>query len=181
MSSSHQCKVVLFHWSLNNNKSLRIRRTFLSILEDLNNDSLYGPSDFQLFHYCFQAFGDRFKCSSHNSYHCHLAFNRFLSFPERSRYVSFYSLSFFFFSLLWTANSTIEQFLFVFLLVYFLLIITGSGPLAWNTSCFYYCYFTHLRVFHIRVGWWFFTRVWVTATLKSPGNFLVFWSISTML
>ena len=37
------------------------------------------------------------------------------------------------------------------------------------------------RVFHISVSWWFFTGVWVTASLlKSPGLVSVFWSSSTM-
>ena len=39
-----------------------------------------------------------------------------------------------------------------------------------------------LRVFHISVSWWSFTRVWVTASLlKSSWLFLVFWPFSTML
>ena len=47
---------------------------------------------------------------------------------------------------------------------------------------YYYYYFTLLRVFHTSVNWWFITEVWVIASLfKSPGPFLVFWDISTML
>ena len=39
-----------------------------------------------------------------------------------------------------------------------------------------------LRVFHISISWWFFTGVWVTASLlKSPGLFSVFWPFSVML
>ena len=39
-----------------------------------------------------------------------------------------------------------------------------------------------LWVFHTSVNWWFFTGVWVTASLlRSPGLFLVFWPTSTML
>ena len=38
------------------------------------------------------------------------------------------------------------------------------------------------RVFHISVTWWFFTGVWVTASLlKSPGLFSVFWPFSIIL
>ena len=38
------------------------------------------------------------------------------------------------------------------------------------------------RVFHISINWWFFTGVWVTASLlKSPGLFSVFWPFSVML
>ena len=39
-----------------------------------------------------------------------------------------------------------------------------------------------LSVFHISFSWWFFTAVFVTASLlKSPGLFLVFWPFSIML
>ena len=38
------------------------------------------------------------------------------------------------------------------------------------------------RVFHISVTWWFFTGVWVTASLlKSPGLVSRFWPFSAML
>ena len=38
------------------------------------------------------------------------------------------------------------------------------------------------RVFHISVSWWFFTGVWVTASLLiSPGLSSVFWLFSIML
>ena len=38
------------------------------------------------------------------------------------------------------------------------------------------------RVFHISISWWFFTGVWVTASLlKSPGHVSVFWPSSAML
>ena len=46
----------------------------------------------------------------------------------------------------------------------------------------YYYYFTHSWVLHTSVNWWFSTRIWVIASLlKSPGIFLIFWPISTML
>ena len=39
-----------------------------------------------------------------------------------------------------------------------------------------------IGVFHIRLSWWSFTGVWVTASrLKSPGLFSVFWRFSIML
>ena len=42
--------------------------------------------------------------------------------------------------------------------------------------------FLLIRVFHISVSWWFFTGVWVTASLlKSPGFVTGFWPFSTML
>ena len=47
---------------------------------------------------------------------------------------------------------------------------------------YYYYYYPLIRAFHISVNRWFFTGVWVTASLiKSPGLFLVFWPFSIML
>ena len=41
---------------------------------------------------------------------------------------------------------------------------------------YYYYYYYSLRVFHIRISWWSFTGVWMTASLlKSPALFSVFW------
>ena len=46
----------------------------------------------------------------------------------------------------------------------------------------YYCYMTHLRVFHTSVSWRFLSGVRVTASLlKSLGVFSVFWLIFEML
>ena len=42
-------------------------------------------------------------------------------------------------------------------------------------------FFTHLRVLHTSISWWFSTLVWATCLFKSPGLFLVFWSISSIL
>ena len=50
-----------------------------------------------------------------------------------------------------------------------------------RTSCFYCIIKYSLEIFHIRVSWWSFTGVWVTASLlKSPGLFSVFWLFSIM-
>ena len=46
----------------------------------------------------------------------------------------------------------------------------------------HYHYFTLLRVFHTKVGWWLFAGVWVTASLLiSPGLFSIFWPIVILL
>ena len=51
----------------------------------------------------------------------------------------------------------------------------------WKKHYHYHYYFL-IRVFHISVGWWYFTRDWVTKSLlKSPGLFSVFWPFSIML
>ena len=45
-----------------------------------------------------------------------------------------------------------------------------------SINLFLYYYYIILRVFHTNVSWWFFTAVWVRASLpKSPGIFSVFW------
>ena len=49
-------------------------------------------------------------------------------------------------------------------------------------SYYYYHYYSLIRAFHISVSRWFFTGVWVTASLfKSSGLFSVFWAFSIML
>ena len=49
-------------------------------------------------------------------------------------------------------------------------------------SYYYYYYYSLIRDFHISVSRWFFTGVWVTASLlKSPELFLIFWPFSIML
>ena len=46
----------------------------------------------------------------------------------------------------------------------------------------YHYYYSLIRTFHISVSRWFFTGVWVTASLlKSPGLVSVFWPFSLML
>ena len=85
-------------------------------------------------------------------------FNSFFNSLARSRYLSFFSHSFSF--ILWsvrTAKSTILQFL----------------------SFVDHYYYSLIRAFHVSVSRWFFTGVWVTASLlKSPGFFSVFWPFS---
>ena len=47
---------------------------------------------------------------------------------------------------------------------------------------YYYYYYSLIRTFRISISRWFFTGVWVTASLlKSPGLFSVFWPFSIML
>ena len=53
MSSSHQCKLMVFYWSLSVSKSLHVSRTPLSILTNLSNASvgidLISPYHFSFF------------------------------------------------------------------------------------------------------------------------------------
>ena len=49
-------------------------------------------------------------------------------------------------------------------------------------SCDFWSFIYSFKVFHISVSWWFFTGVWVKATLlKSPGLVSVFWPTSATL
>ena len=121
-------------------------------------------------------------------------FHSFFNSLARSRYLSFFYLSFRF--ILWsagTAKSTILQILFFF----FLLIVMRSGLLTgirwsvcilkshkslWEIVIIIIIITYSFRVFQISVSWWFFSGVWVTASLpKSPGLFPVFWPFSIML
>ena len=54
--------------------------------------------------------------------------------------------------------------------------------MAFFCAYYYYYYYSLIRAFHISNSRWFFTEVWVTASLlKSPGLFLVFCPFSIML
>ena len=108
-------------------------------------------------------------------------FHRFFNSLARSRYLSFFSLSFkFILWSAWTAKSTILQILFL------LLIIMRSGLLAgirWSVlfllSLLLFCF---LLIFYSRFSWWCLTSVWRTANfLRFSGLFSVFWPISTFL
>ena len=59
---------------------------------------------------------------------------------------------------------------------------TVSITIFFPPSVWLYYYYTLIRAFHISVSRWFFTGIWVTASLlKSLELFLVFWPFSIML
>ena len=142
---------MVFHWRLSDSKYPQVSRTLLSILAVLNNAVVWMVST-------------RLPTSKSSSpisnplvtvpnalttigiivtsmFHC------FFNSLARSRYFSFFSHSFSF--ILWSTG-TVKS---INLQVLFLLFIIYS-----------------FRIFHISVSWWFFTGVWVTASLlKSPG------------
>ena len=102
--------------------------------------------------------------------------------PSVCVFFFFFSFSFFvLFFVLWSAGkakSTRRQF------SSFLLIIARSGLLAVNrwSFCIIIIIIYSSRVFHISISWWFFTGVWVTASLlKSSELVSVFWPSSAML
>ena len=162
---------MVFHWSLNDRKSLQVSRTLLSIL----NNAVVS-SDLQLFQLPYQTFGNRSECTNYNWYHRHLRVPHiFLSSLARSNYLSLFSFSLIF--TLWsveTAKSTIRH------VVFFLTIIRSGilNEISWSiriSKSQSIIIFFIWEFFHISVSWWFSTRVWVTASLiKSPGLCLVF-------
>ena len=153
---------MIFHWRLSDSKSPQVSRSLLSILVDLSHavvlDSLHSSFYFQVLQSLYWSFGDCIKSANSQGF--------FFNSLVRSRYL-FFLFSFNFTQ--WSAGrakSTILQVLFFF-------IVIRSGR--------YYYYYSS-RVFHISISWWFFTGVWVTASLlKSPGLVSVFWPSSAML
>ena len=122
-SFSHQCFLVIFLWRLSDSKTAKVSRTLLSILANLNKSVV------KMFH------------------------NFFFNTLARSRYLSFFSLSFSF-ALWWarTQTSTILQVLFLFLFF----IIIRSGRLA----AYYFYHMTPWEFFtseadslSLKLGW----------------------------
>ena len=119
-SFSHQCQPLSFHWSLSDSKSPQVSRTLLSILADLNNAVVWMVSTRPLI--------SKFSCPCINPFETvpraaitigitiTLIFHSFFIYRARSRYLSFFSLSFNY--TLWSAGtvkSTIPLLLFHFL------------------------------------------------------------------
>ena len=170
---------MVFHWSLSNINTLQLFRTLLSIQADLNHAVVWIVSTCPLISKSSSVFTNPFggctKCTNYDWYHRHFHVpSFFFSSLARSRYLSFFSLSFIFIlGSAGTAKSTILQVVFFFS---FCWPTTSSGRLAEIIIIYSF------RVFHITISWWFFTWVWVTASLlKSPGLFSVFSPFSVML
>ena len=62
--SSHQSQLVLFYESLSSSKFLKVSRTLLSILANLNNVVVWVVSIRPTLTSTFPVFGGRFKCSN---------------------------------------------------------------------------------------------------------------------
>ena len=128
-SFSHQFKLMVFHWSLNDSKSPPVSRTFLSILAILNNVAVWMVSTCSLTSNSSSPFNNPLVTVSNAPITIGIIvtfmFHSFFNSLVRLRYLSFFSLSFSF--ILWStgrAKSTILQVLFI------LLIIIRSGLLA---------------------------------------------------
>ena len=178
---------MVFHWSLSDSKSPQVSRTLFSNLAVLSNAVIWIVSTRPLTSKSSMPFNNPLVIVPNAPITIGtivtFMFHSFFNSLARSRYLSFFSHSFSF--ILWsagTAKSTILQIFFLFSFFFFLLIIIRAGVLAEIRWYYYYYYYSLIRAFHISVSRWFFTGVWVTASLlKSPGLFPVFWPFSIML
>ena len=188
-SFSHQRQLMVSHWSLSDSKSPQIPRTVFNVLANLNNAVVWMVSTrsviTQVLQFLYQPFIDCTERAIYNWYHRHFHVLQFFSipWPGPDTYPSFHILSILFCGRPGQQSRQFCKFSFFF----FLLIIIRSGRLVQirDPCCCCCCYYYHyllIRVFHISVSWWFFTGVWVTASLlKSPRLFSLFWLFSIML
>ena len=107
---------MVFHWSLSDSESPHICWTLLSILTDLNNAAVWTPLVlliFKSFSPRINLFGTVPKVPITTGTTVPFMFHSFFNSLARSRYLSFFSLSFHF--TLWTAGTakfTVRQVLF---------------------------------------------------------------------
>ena len=129
MSFLHQCYLTVFHWSLSDSKFPQVSRTLLSILAVLNNAVVWMVSTCPSTSKSSNLFNSPLvtvpKATITIGIILTFMFHNIFSSLARSRYLSFFLLSFSF--ILWsarTAKSTILQILFLFFL-FLLIIILG--------------------------------------------------------
>ena len=163
---------MVFLWSLSDSKSPQVSRTRLRILAVLINAVVWIVSTRPPTSKSFRPFNDPLVIVPNAPIIIGtivtFMFHSFFSSQARSRYLSFFSLSFIFILLsTGTAKSTILPILFLFCWLLWgiiIIIIYSSG------------------FFHISVSWWIFIGVWVTARLlKCPGLVSGFWPFLAML
>ena len=117
---------MVFHWSLSNNKPLQVSRTLLSILADINNAVVLILTTRPLISKSSRPFTKSLvtvlRAPTTIVITSTFMFHSFFNSLTRSKYLSFFLLSFNFTLWAGTAKSTIEK-------VLFLLIILRSGRL----------------------------------------------------
>ena len=151
---------MVFHSRLSDSKSLQLCRTLLSIQADRNYALVLLVSTHSSISNSSSPLTktvDHSKCPI-DSITITFIFCWLFSSLTKFKYWSHFLLSLIF--ILWsigTVKSTTQQDLFFFVILGFIIIIFD---------------FTHLRVFHTSVSWWF---------PQSPGLSLVFWPILTIL
>ena len=148
---------MVFHWSLNDSKFPQVSRTRLKILAVLSNTVLRIVSTRPPTSKSSRPFNNPLviapKAPIKIGTIVSFVFHSFFNSIARSRYLSFFAYSFRF------------------------ILGTDRTVLLLLLSLFY-----SLEFFHISVIWWFFTGVWVTASLlRSPGLVSGFWLFSAML
>ena len=159
------------HWSLSDSKSPQFSRTLLSILPELNKVVVGMVTTHPLISKssspCTNPVVTVLSAAIIIGITVTFMFYSFFNSLARFRYLSFFSLSFNF--TLWSvgrAKSTIRQVLFFIYSLLLLLLLL----------------FQFLWVFLNSISWWFFTGVWVTASLlRFLGLFSIFLPISAML
>ena len=94
---SYQLLPVVFHWSLNDNTSLQISKTLLSILADCCCLNDLDPSSvLQSHQLLFNVQRDCSNGSNYIWYHCHLHVPQYFHNSNKSTYLSSFSPSFIF-------------------------------------------------------------------------------------
>ena len=131
-------------------------------------DDLHTSSNFQVLQSLYQFFDDCTERTNYNWYHRHFHVPQFFSSLARSKYLSFCSLSFgFTLRSAGTAKFTIRQVLFFCWL--------SLGLVVWlildDPFVLLLLLFHSLWYFHSSIGWWSFTRVWVTAILQASSYY----------
>ena len=111
---SYQHYLIVFHCSLSDDKPCQVSKTLLSILADLSNAVICivstRPFIYKSSNFFYQSLSDCTETTNYSWYNRHFYVPEFFYSLSRSRYLSYFSLSFIF--TLWTANSTILQVLF---------------------------------------------------------------------
>ena len=168
-SFSHLPHLVVFHWSLGDNKSPQISRIFLSIMDDLRNAVVWIVSTRTFIS----------KSSTPLT-------NPLVTFPKApitiGTTVTFMFHSFFHFPSKVRVLILLSAFFQLYIVVSRDNKVHNYASSFYYYHCYYFCYLIPLTVFHTSIIWWSFTEVWVKASfLKCSGLFAVFWSISLML
>ena len=168
-----------FHWSLSDSKSPQVSRTLLSILTDLNNVVILMVYIYPLISKSFNPISKPLVIVPSTPITTGITFifmfHSYFSTLTRSRNVSLVSISLF---LPCCPSKRQNPFLFYSFFYWLLLGMVGWPRLLLLLLLLLLLF---IRVFHISVSWWFFTGVWVTASLlKPPGLFSVFWPFSIM-
>ena len=169
---------MVFHWRLSESKSPQVSRTLVSILAVFNNAVVWMVSTRSPTSKSSKPFNNPLVIVPKVPITIGITVT-FMFQQDQGTYLSFHILLVLFCGLLGQQS---RQFC---IFPFFLLIIIRSGHRAeirWFIIIIFIIIIYSFRGFHIIVTWWFFTGVWVTASLlKSPGLVSGFWSFSAML